>query len=69
MFCVQRSVFRLSLGQLRGSCPPVYDTKQAIDGRHSLKKLPIIGLIVGAIAMLAMRRRKGRDQTEDSGSA
>jgi hypothetical protein len=34
-----------------------------------LKKLPIIGLVIGLVAMLTMRKRKGRDQTEDSGSA
>jgi hypothetical protein len=35
-----------------------------------LKKLPIIGLLIGAVAALfALRKKKGHDQTEDSGSA
>jgi hypothetical protein len=34
-----------------------------------MKKLPIIGLIVGAIAMVFMRKKKDPEQpTEDSGS-
>jgi hypothetical protein len=34
-----------------------------------MKKLPIIGLIVGAVAMLVMRKKKDPEQpTGDSGS-
>jgi F0F1-type ATP synthase assembly protein I len=35
-----------------------------------LKKLPIIGLIIGAIAAIfAVKKKKGEAPTEDSGSA
>jgi hypothetical protein len=35
-----------------------------------MKKLPIIGLLIGAIAAIfALKRKKGEPPTEDSGSA
>jgi hypothetical protein len=35
-----------------------------------LKKLPIIGLLIGAVAALfAMKKKKGEAPTEDTGSA
>jgi hypothetical protein len=35
-----------------------------------LKKLPIIGLLIGAIAAIfALKRKKGEQPTEDAGSA
>jgi hypothetical protein len=35
-----------------------------------LKKLPIIGLLIGAIAAIfAFKRKKGEQPTEDAGSA
>jgi hypothetical protein len=36
-----------------------------------LKKLPLIGLLIGAVvaAFAFLKRKKGDDETEDSGSA
>jgi hypothetical protein len=35
-----------------------------------VKKLPIIGLLIGAIAaFFAMKKKKGAESTEDTGSA
>jgi hypothetical protein len=43
---------------------------QTEGGGAALKKLPIIGLLIGAIAALfAFKRKKGEQPTEDSSSA
>jgi hypothetical protein len=48
----------------------LYRIGQYFKGGAVVKKLPIIGLLIGAVAALfAMKKKKGDAPTEDTGSA